>query len=111
MHLDAPRLRIEPRHVLELRQHKIAVQLAINPRQEIQVKRRSNAQRIIVSFDDLRNRLLQIRSQQQAIIRLQNVPNFPKKIYIGGMAEVSDRAAEKQQKDALTLAPSRGNFQ
>ena len=62
MHLDAARLRIEFRDVLEMFELKVGAEIVIDSRQQVLVEGGGYSQRIIIGFEQLRNGLQQIRA-------------------------------------------------
>src|SRR6266849_5120976 len=62
VHFHTACLGVESCFMLELPQVKVAVQFAIDARQQIQIKSSRDPKRVIVGRDQLRDRLLQIGS-------------------------------------------------
>src|SRR5262245_46644094 len=111
MHLDAVRIGIESCQMVESQEIEIAIELAIDARQKIQVERRGEAERIVVRVDHERDRLLQVGSQQQIIARLQDLANVANEGHIRGGTEIPYSAAQKKDEDSLTRLAACGHLQ
>ena len=66
VHLDALRFFVVADDVLELAQVEIALQLAVDAAQQVQVERGGDAGGVVVGIEELGSGLHQVRAQQQA---------------------------------------------
>src|SRR5208282_5362449 len=72
MHLDAARIVIDSRHMSELTQVKIGIELAIDTGKQVEVKRSCYAQVVVIGMKQQRTWFFQVRSEKQGIARLEN---------------------------------------
>src|ERR1700683_5045 len=105
MHLHPALCFVVPHDMLDVRELEIAAQFAIDARKKILVKCRCNARRIVISGQQLRNRFLQVGSQQQRVAGNQNLAHFAKKLVSRGPVEISNRTAEEENQEMFALAP------
>ena len=101
MHFHAALILIEARFVEKLLSMKSRVKFSVDARQQIEIKGRCNAQRIVVSHLQLWPRLFQIGSQQKRISRLKDFTHATQKRLSCLPIEVPNRAAKKQHESAI----------
>ena len=92
--------------MLEMREHEIAAQLAVDARQQVEIERRRDAGRIVVSGQQLVHGLYQIRAQQQRIAGIEAHADLPQKIHRARLVEIADRASEKKNQNGLAALRS-----
>src|SRR6266852_4739150 len=92
--------------MLEIGDHELAAQLAVDSPQHVQVERGRYANRIVVSHEQLIHRLDQVGTQKQRIARRQPVTHLLEKFLCFLTVEISNCAAEKKNQHSLpALAP------
>src|ERR1700722_9754853 len=111
MHFPTAILVIDFCLMLKLGDIEVGVEFAVDACQQVQVKRSSYAQFVIVGGQQLRARLHQVSAYQQRISRHKNAPNFGQKLNASGAVEISNRAAQKQNEEMLAGASVRGHFE
>jgi len=85
-------------------QIEIAIQLTVDPRQQIQVESRCHADRIIIGGQDLRHRLDQVRPQKKRVTRTKQGADLAQELLRRAALEIADRAAEEQHEQGLAAA-------
>src|SRR5262249_62097698 len=93
----------------EAAQLKIAAELAIHTRQQVQIESCCDTDRIIVSRELKCGVLLQIGSEQQGITRLKRGPHLAQEIIRCRPVEIADRASQKQNTNVLSGLAARRN--
>src|SRR5690348_6164615 len=96
--------------MLESRKIEISVELAIDSRKQVLVKRRRHAGGIVVGQHQSGNRLLKIGGEQKCIVFAQNRTHFAQKLLACEPLKVSNRASQKQDQQFFISAPSRRDF-
>src|ERR1700693_1353340 len=105
MHLYASRLAINLGYVLELGQVKIAIEFPIDSSEQVEIEGRCHADFIVVGFQQLLVRLLQICAQKKGVSGLKNAANFRQKFYSRSAIKIANRAPEKQDEETLIALP------
>ena len=105
MHLDARLPFVEACFMRELRDIEIAIEFAIDAREQIEIERRRNADRIVIGADKPCAGFHKVRAEQQAIAGLEAFRTFRKKIAGLVPVEITDRTAEKKYQNALPVLP------
>ena len=91
MHLDTVEDRIVEGVVSKLFEREVGTQLSIQPREDVQVERRRNAQRIVVSAVEHQRVFLQVDTNQQAAVWSADLGD-PRQETLGVLRnEVTDR--------------------
>jgi hypothetical protein len=110
MHLDPTLVFVVPDGMLEARQVEISPEFAIDPRQNIHIKRGGNASRVVIRKLQLRSGFLKIGGEQQGIAFLKNGPHFAEKLIARWTIEIPNRASEKKHEHSLAVAPTGSHF-
>src|SRR4051794_34019013 len=82
--------------MLKARDIEIGVELSIHACKQVQVKRRGDAEGVVIGAKHLRNRLHEISSQQKAITSHEGLAHVSEKLHPRLALEIADRASEKQ---------------
>src|SRR5579864_6373299 len=104
MHFDTPFVRIVPGFMCKRAQIEVALQLPIDPPQQVEIERRGYTRWIIVSFEHRSDRFHQIVPDEQSVTLAQPCPYLRQKIATTARIKVSDRAAKKQDQDRRSVA-------
>src|SRR5437762_4538873 len=97
--------------VCELAQIKVGFEFTIKASQDIAVKSCGNTQGIVISREQLRQWLFQVRTQQQRISRQQNLPHLPQKLVSRVTVKVSNGTSQKQNQNMLSGNAARSNLE
>src|ERR1041385_4695476 len=95
INLNAAGVCIIESRMFESAQIKISIQLAINTRQDIQIKSCRHTQRVVVCCLEHRPVLLQIRAQQKRVSFIQHSPHCMQKFYRFFGIKVADVGTEE----------------
>ena len=105
VHLDAPLARVPDRLVLERGQIEVRAELPDHPHQDVLVERGSDAERVVVSEQELVDRLDQVRAQEERISRTHGLPDLGEEIVRGRRIEVADVRSEKEDQQPAVRRP------
>src|SRR5574340_1755471 len=97
MHLDPAQLRVVEGVMAEGREVEIGIQLAVDPRQQVEVELRGNALAVVVGRVQLRRRFLEVDADQQPSFGTDDSGDAPQQI--AGLAgiEVADTGTGKKR--------------
>src|SRR5208282_1994419 len=98
---------INSRHMGKLAEIEVGIEFTVDPRQQVEIKRRRHSDFIRIRLEQLRARFLQVCTQQKRVSRLKNTPHFGQKLQPGTPVEVADRTPQKQYKKMLVALPVR----
>jgi hypothetical protein len=104
VHLDSALAGIPARFVRESAQVEVAIQLAVDAPEEVEVERRRDASRIVIGGEELRDRFDQIGAEQESVALAQARAHVAQEDRRARPVEVADRAAEEQQEQGLGSA-------
>src|SRR5437667_4940181 len=107
MHLDAAFDPIVDGFMLEACQAKVARQLAVDTRQDIQVERGCGADRIAIGRKQLGSRLNEISAKQKRIAWREPSPHMRKEVFRAGTVEIADGTSQKQHQQRFSASAPR----
>src|SRR2546422_3784054 len=96
MHFDALLAVVIARFMPEPLQIKVGPELAIDALEQIQIKRGSHTENVIVGRQHSGQIFHEVGAEKNHISRLQILPDYPEKTFRHRRLEISDRAAEKE---------------
>src|SRR5712691_1559028 len=96
MHLDAAGLLVEKRAMRELRHIEVAAQLPIDSREQVEIERRRDAERIVVSRLQDFFGLAQVGSEQQDVAAGENAADTAQHRRSGRRIEIADGRSEEE---------------
>src|SRR5208283_4392802 len=111
MHLDAPRVVIDPGYVGKLVQVKVGLEFAIDSGKQVQVESSRHPEFVIVGLEQLGAGLLQVGSEKKRIAGLENSPHFGQELHTRTTIKVSNCAPEEQHEQALAFLAIRRHVQ
>src|SRR5579862_4439152 len=110
MHLDAPLGFVVSRHMIELCQIEISVELAINSRQEILVEGGCYAGVIVVCERERWDRLFEVGGQEERLSLGERCPNLAQELLAGTRSRIVDRAFHEKHQQLFAFAALRGHL-
>src|SRR5579862_1509843 len=110
MHLDAPLGFVVSRHMIELCQIEISVELAINSRQEILVEGGCYAGVIVVCERERWDRLFEVGGQEERVSLAQRRPDLAQDLIARRTVEIPDRASQEKHQQLFAFAALRGHL-
>jgi hypothetical protein len=110
VHLDALGFRLVARFVMEVAEVEIAIQFAIDARQQVEIECRCHAGGIVIGGQQAVHGLYEIGTQQQAVARAHRGAQRAQEFDGGLRFEIADGAAQEEHQEFLTRAPAGTHF-
>ncbi len=105
MHLDPPFLPIAEDPVAEGLEIEPPIQLAVDPRQQVEVERRRHPQRIVVGGEQDALGFLEVRPEEKTLTRIQQVSHVAHQGEPLPRIQVADGGAEEEDEGAAGADP------